>query len=142
MKNIKETLNKTWDFAVIGAGIGSLTAAAPHAKDGKNIIVLEPNYLSGGCVSSYYRKGFTFETGATTLVGLDENMPLKYVLDQTGIKIDSTQLNVPMKVHLNNGLIATRHLELEKWIKEAEHVFGKKNQRSFWKYCLKVSQFV
>lgn len=142
MKNIKETLNRKWDVAVVGSGMGSLTAACLHARDGKNVIVLEQNYLPGGCVSSYYRKGYVFEAGATTLVGLDENMPLKYLLDEIGVEIDKVLLKTPMKVHLATDEVITRYNDLEQWIGEAEQVFGKKNQRSFWEYCFKVSNFV
>ncbi len=142
MKNTKETLNKNWDVAVVGSGMASLTAACLLAKDGKNVIVLEQNYLPGGCVSSYYRKGYVFETGATTLVGLDENMPLKYLLDEVGVEIDKVLLKTPMKVHLVTGEVLTRYQDLDEWIAEAERVFGKKSQRDFWEYCYKVSHFV
>lgn len=142
MNKIDETLNKTWDIAVIGAGMASLTAASMLAQKGKRVIVLEQNYLPGGCVSSYYRKGFVFEAGATTLVGLDEYMPLKYLLDTTKVKIDTVQLETPMKVHLKDGTVLTRHQSLEKWIKESEKAFGQKNQKAFWEYCFKISEFV
>jgi phytoene dehydrogenase-like protein len=142
VKNIEKYLNKKWEVAIIGSGMASLTAGVMLVNQGKKVLILEQNYLPGGCVSSYYRKGFVFEAGATTLVGLDENMPLKHVLDQTGIQIDAIQLKIPMQVHLNNGLVATRHHDLDKWIAEAEKMFGKKNQRPFWEYCFKVSQFV
>lgn len=142
MKNIQATLDKNWDIAVVGAGMGSLTAACMHAKDGKRVLVLEQNYLPGGCVSSYYRKGYVFEAGATTLVGLDEHMPLKYLLDQIRVDIDALQLEIPMRVHLKNGQTLTRFQELDKWIGEAERVFGAKNQRAFWEHCYDVSQFV
>lgn len=142
MKNTTEILNKKWDVAVIGSGMASLTAACLLAKAGRSVLVLEQNYLPGGCVSAYYRKGFVFEAGATTLVGLDEHMPLRHLLDETGISIDAVPLATPMQVHLNDGTIATRHQSLDAWIGEAEHIFGKENQRAFWEYCYKVSQFV
>ncbi len=142
MKNIVETLNENWDVAVIGSGIGSLTAASLLASKGRKVLVLERNYLPGGCVSSYYRKGFTFETGATTLVGLDDNMPLRFLLDTIGVSIDTIALEIPMKVHLNNGEILTRYKDLNQFIAEAERVFGAKNQRVFWEYCFKVANFV
>ncbi|MGB0984395.1 MAG: phytoene desaturase family protein [Saprospiraceae bacterium] len=142
VKNIDETFNKIWDIAVIGSGMGSLTAASLHAKDGKNIVVLEQNYLPGGCVSSYYRKGYIFEAGATTLVGMDDNMPLKYLLEELNISIDKVLLKTPMKVHFQDKTVATRHHSIDEWIEEAERIFGKKNQRLFWEYCFKVSNFV
>ncbi len=142
MKNIEETLNKNWDIIVIGSGMGSLTAASLLANDGAKVLVLERNYLPGGCVSSYYRKGFVFEAGATTLVGLDDHMPLQFLLEKTGISIDAIELKTPMKVHLNNGEVLTRHKNLDQFIAEAERIFGQKNQRPFWEYCFKVANFV
>lgn len=142
MRNLPETFNKPWDVAVIGSGMASLTAAALLARDGKRVLVLEQNYLPGGCTSAYYRKGFVFEAGATTLVGLDEHMPLKHLLDRTGIEIPAWKLDTPMKVYLPCGEIVTRYQDLDAWIAEAERVFGAHNQRPFWEYCHAVSQFV
>ena len=142
MKNIEQSLNKNWDVVVIGSGMGSLTAASLLANDGAKVLVLERNYLPGGCVSSYYRKGFVFEAGATTLVGLDKQMPLRFLLEKIGVSIDAMELEVPMKVHLNNGQVLTRHKDLDQFIAEAERIFGQKNQRAFWEYCFKVANFV
>lgn len=142
MKNMQETLNKKYDIVVIGTGMGSLTTACLLASEGKKVLVLERNYLPGGCVSSYYRKGFIFEAGATTLVGLDDNMPLRFLLDKIGISIDAMELETPMKVHLSNGETLTRYKNLDQFIAEAERIFGEKNQRSFWEYCFKVANFV
>ncbi|MEQ9302190.1 MAG: NAD(P)/FAD-dependent oxidoreductase [Cyclobacteriaceae bacterium] len=130
------------DVGVIGSGMGALTTAALLAKRGLKVKVLEQNYLPGGCTSSYWRKGFIFEAGATTLVGLDDQMPLKYVLDQTGIQVPVRKLDLPMQVHLSNGVTINRHQDLGKWIDEAEQHFGKKGQRPFWEFCYKISQFV
>ncbi len=139
---MQQTLNKKYDIVVIGSGMGSLTTACLLANEGKKVLVLERNYLPGGCVSSYYRKGFIFEAGATTLVGLDEHMPLRFLLDKIGVSIDAMELEVPMKVHLTNGEILTRYKNLDQFIAEAERIFGQKNQRPFWEYCFEVANFV
>ncbi|EAY27492.1 phytoene desaturase family protein [Microscilla marina] len=127
---------------IVGSGMGALTTACLLAQQGLNCLVLEQNYLPGGCTSSYWRKGFVFESGATTLVGLDPHMPLQYLLNQTGIKLNTIHLSLPMQVHLKDQQVAQRYQSLDAWITEAERVFGKKNQRKFWEFCYKVSQFV
>ncbi len=131
-----------YDVILIGSGIGSLTAAALLAKRGLRVAVLEQAKYPGGCASTYKRKGYWFETGATTLVGLDEHMPLRYLLDETGIALPFIQLEVPMQVHLPNGRTITRHARLEDWIQEAERVFGPAKQRAFWEHCYCISRQV
>ncbi|WP_230680484.1 phytoene desaturase family protein [Pontibacter rufus] len=129
-----------YDVVITGSGFGSLTAAALLAKCGLHICVLEQAKYPGGCASSYKRKGYRFETGATTLVGLDAHMPLHYLLDETGIELPVIKLEIPMQVHLPDGQLLTRYPQSDDWIAEAERVFGKYNQRPFWEHCYKISQ--
>lgn len=131
-----------YDVIIIGSGFGSLTVAALLAKRGLRVCLLEQAKYPGGCASSYKRKGYWFETGATTLVGLDDCMPLRYLLQETGIKLPLRKLEVPMQVHLPDGQLITRYSRLEDWIKEAERVFGKGQQREFWEHCFKISKEV
>jgi phytoene dehydrogenase-like protein len=131
-----------YDVILIGSGFGALTAAALLAKQGLKVCILEQTKYAGGCATTYKRKGHWFETGATTLVGLQENMPLHYLLAETGIKIPARKLKLPMQVHLSDGQVLSRYQSLEAWIKEAERVFGVYNQRPFWEHCYSVSQQV
>ncbi len=137
IKNLKRI-----DVAIIGSGMGSLTAAALLSKRGFQVTVIEQNYLAGGCTSSYWRKGFTFEAGATTLVGLGKSMPLQYVLDETGIQVNVRRLTLPMQVRINSGEIVNRYESLDEWIVEAQRVFGEHGQAPFWRECYAVSKFV
>lgn len=127
---------------IVGAGMAGLCAGALLAEKGKKVTILEKNWLPGGCSSSYPRKHYIFESGATTLVGLDEKMPLRYVLDKTGIKVPALRLAIPMKVYLQNGMVVTRHNDINQWIAEAERVFGAENQRVFWEKCYEISKAV
>lgn len=131
-----------FDALVIGSGMGSLITACLLAKEGKKVGILEQNWLAGGCTSSYWRKGFVFESGATTLVGLDDDMPLKYLLEEIGVALPAVELQLPMKVYLADGKTVNRYKDLEQWIVEAENTFGKKNQREFWQFCYRISKFV
>lgn len=130
------------EVAIVGSGMGSLSTGALLAKRGFKVTVIEQNYLAGGCTSSYWRKGFVFEAGATTLVGLGKGMPLQSVLDETGIELDVRKLDLPMQVKLNSGRLVNRYESIEEWIEEAKNVFGVEGQDSFWRECFKVSQFV
>ena len=127
---------------VIGSGMAGLACASLWAKEGKRVTVLEQNWLPGGCSSSYPRHGYIFESGATTLVGLDENMPLRFLLDALGLSLETVSLQVPMRVYLKDGTVITRYPELGRWISEAERVFGSKGQKAFWEECFAISQKV
>lgn len=56
---------------VIGAGIGGLTAGALLAARGFDVLVLEQAFVPGGCASTFKRRGFTFDVGATQVAGLE-----------------------------------------------------------------------
>ena len=58
-------------IVIIGAGIGGLTAGALLARQGHRVQVLEQAWLPGGCASTFRRKGFVFDVGATQVAGLE-----------------------------------------------------------------------
>jgi C-3',4' desaturase CrtD len=56
---------------VIGAGIGGLTAGALLAKQGYEVLILDQGLVAGGCASTFSRRGFTFDVGASQVAGLE-----------------------------------------------------------------------
>ena len=56
---------------VIGAGIGGLTAGALLARRGYDVTVFDQAIVPGGCASTFKRRGFTFDVGATQVAGLE-----------------------------------------------------------------------
>ncbi|MBD1869611.1 C-3',4' desaturase CrtD [Cyanobacteria bacterium FACHB-471] len=65
------TYSKAKRVVVIGAGIGGLTAAALLAHRGYQVLVLDQALVPGGCASTFKRRGFTFDVGATQVAGLE-----------------------------------------------------------------------
>lgn len=58
-------------IVVVGAGIGGLTAGALLAKRGYQVTIFDQAIIPGGCASTFKRKGFTFDVGATQVAGLE-----------------------------------------------------------------------
>ncbi|MBE9195172.1 C-3',4' desaturase CrtD [Synechocystis sp. LEGE 06083] len=56
---------------VVGAGIGGLTTAALLAQQGYQVKVYEQATMVGGCASTFRRRGFIFNVGATQVAGLE-----------------------------------------------------------------------
>ena len=131
-------------IVVIGAGMSGLAAAALCIRRGHHVVLAEQNWMVGGCSATYWRKGHRFESGATTLVGLGENRPVGWLLEQLNLPpLQATRLHLPMQVHgLAGTPTLTRFENLEEWIQEAERVFGPEGQRKFWTRCFELSQFV
>ena len=59
----------TFDVAVIGAGFGGIGAAVELARRGAKVALFESLAYPGGCASTFRRKGFAFEAGATLFSG-------------------------------------------------------------------------
>ena len=52
-----------YDVVVIGSGLGGLVCARQLAKEGRSVLVLERQAQPGGCLQSYRRGNFEFDTG-------------------------------------------------------------------------------
>lgn len=122
--------------------MGGLTAASLLAKDGYSVLVLEAAHVPGGCSSSYKRKGYIFESGATTLIGFDEHQPLHRLEKELGIELPKKPIHPSMTVHLDDKKI-TRWLDRNKWISESQKHFGEHSeQEKFWKLAYDISDVV
>jgi len=71
---------------VIGAGIGGLTTAALLARHGFDVLVLEQAFLPGGCASTFKRRGFTFDVGATQVAGLEPGGVHALIFAELGVE--------------------------------------------------------
>lgn len=140
-----------YDFIVIGSGIGGLSAASLLAKEGFRVLTLEASYVAGGCASSYLVKRdgqkFVFESGATTIVGLDKHQPLYNLARELNLDFPVVELNPSMTIHVK-GKQVTRFKDKDQWIAECYKKFfdgtsvSFKNVRQFWRLVFHLSDFV
>ncbi len=135
-------ISTEYDVVVIGSGMGGMSAAALLSNVGYKVLILEAALHPGGCSSSYPRKGYIFESGATTLIGFDEHQPLWFLEKETGLKIPRKELSPSMNIWLDGEQI-TRYKNREEWIEEAIRVFGNpEGQRKFWELAFSISDIV
>jgi phytoene dehydrogenase-like protein len=84
---------------VVGAGIGGLTAAAYLAQAGCDVLLLEAADRAGGCAGRFSVGDYHFHAGATTLVGLEPDMPLGIVFRELGLAFHPPASHGNLAVH-------------------------------------------
>jgi C-3',4' desaturase CrtD len=117
---------------VIGAGIGGLTAGALLARRGYQVLILDQAIVPGGCASTFKRRGFTFDVGATQVAGLEAGGIHKRIFDELEIELpESTPCDPACAVFLPGE---TQPINVwrnpEKWIAERQMQFP--GSEPFW----------
>ncbi len=67
--------------------MGGLTAAALLAHRGYQVKIFEQAQIPGGCASTFKRRGFTFDVGATQVAGLEPGGIHHRIFSELGIDI-------------------------------------------------------
>lgn len=119
-----------YDVAIVGAGMGGLSAAALLSRGGARVLVLEAMHYPGGCASSYEKSGGIFDVGATTLSGTAPGHPLAALFARIGRFDGLLPTDPPMGIHLR-GTWITRFRDRDAWLREAERAFDQP-MREFW----------
>jgi phytoene dehydrogenase-like protein len=78
-----------YDLVVIGGGMGGLAAAALAQRLGLRTAMLEAHTKLGGCAGHFRRGPYTFDAGATALMGLRPGEPIGDLLDVLGVAFAS-----------------------------------------------------
>ncbi len=79
------------DLAVIGGGIGGLSLAALAQTAGLKTILFESHTKLGGCAGYFDRGDFSFDCGATALMGMGPGEPIRALLDRVGARLETVR---------------------------------------------------
>lgn len=93
-------MERSFDVAVIGAGIAGLTAAALLQHDGAQVLLLEAHDKPGGCAGYFSIRDFTFDAGATVALGFEQGGLHRCVFEYLGVNapaqlIDGLRMLLP-----------------------------------------------
>ncbi|MDD4877983.1 MAG: NAD(P)/FAD-dependent oxidoreductase [Candidatus Nanoarchaeia archaeon] len=69
--------------AIIGSGMGGLTAGNLLAKKGHDVTIFESHFMPGGYTAGFWRKGFYFESGT---LSFESSSTMFKAMEQIGIK--------------------------------------------------------
>ena len=88
-----------YNAAIIGGGLGGLTAGATLAKVGKKVLVPEQLYIPGGCATTFKRKDYVLEVGHHEMDGLFEKDTKDNIFKFLEIDKNVAFLKVPELFH-------------------------------------------
>ena len=87
--------NDQYDAIIVGSGAGGLGASMTLAKAGIRTLLLERHYQVGGYITSFRRKGFSFDPGAAILSGNAIRTPLDMVEMSQRVELDLIKVKSP-----------------------------------------------
>ena len=93
-----------YDLVVVGGGMGGLATAALARRRGLRVALLEAHTKLGGCAGYFSRGPYTFDVGATALMGLEPGEPIGELLAEIGVDFQAVRTPA-YRVHLPDRTI-------------------------------------
>lgn len=125
--------------AVIGAGVGGLTAACELQRRGSAVTLVERRHV-GGCATTFPLGGVAYDAGATLAFGLDHPGLLGGVLADLGIELPCRRPEIAWSVR-GEGFAVDRWVDRGRWLDAAVAAFGPAVE-PLWQECEAVTDTV
>jgi phytoene dehydrogenase-like protein len=125
------------DIAVVGSGIGGALISSLNKQ--KDLILFEKDSNLGGCASTFNKEGYSFNTGATTFVGYEENHPIKRIFNKVGFKPDIKKSEVAIRV-IQKEKIVDRIKDFDQFLENINRIYPHKNNYIFWKTIKEIDE--
>lgn len=127
--------------AVVGAGMGGLTASLYLAQRGHEVFLLERAKYPGGTAGFYTKRGRVYPTGATLTFGLEPGGLFASILQEVGVHLPLYSVNHVMDVRLpdrNVPVVASR----AEWLAALKTSFPERASQvvRFWRAVEKTAQ--
>ena len=84
---------KNFDYVILGAGLGGLSAAACLTKQGYRVAVLEQHYLPGGCCHTFTFGDYSFCADVHYIYQCGEEQAVKQFLNYIDRDVPFNSLN-------------------------------------------------
>ncbi|MBE9043408.1 NAD(P)/FAD-dependent oxidoreductase [Pleurocapsales cyanobacterium LEGE 10410] len=84
---------KNFDYVILGAGLGGLSAAACLSRQGYRVAVLEQHYLPGGCCHTFGYGDYNFCADVHYIYQCGEGQAVKQFLDYIDRQVPFNSLN-------------------------------------------------
>lgn len=123
---------------IVGAGIGGLTAGALLARRGYEVLIFDQAIVPGGCASTFKRRGFTFDVGATQVAGLEPGGIHHRIFQELEVELpDATPCDPACTVFLPQETEPIKvWRDLEQWQAERQRQFP--GSEPFWQLMAKL----
>jgi phytoene dehydrogenase-like protein len=113
-----------WDAVVIGSGIGGLACGGMLSARGRKVVVLEQAATPGGYLTSFRRKGFTFDSAVDCIAGLDPEGLLTWLLRSLDVAGGLTPIRLdPIRVSRFPGLTVQVDADLSAYVERLSRLF-------------------
>jgi len=104
---------KTYDYIIIGAGIGGLSAACFLSKYNKKVLVLEKNDKVGGLCTSFVKNDTQFDCGIEGLHELEPKETIPQFIEFLGGRIESEIKEENICCYINDKKYTFRYKSLK-----------------------------